>query len=218
MHWQRKRVRPVSSLISNPEDEDIEQVPVCLHCLFITVLPIHIFNTLSSRKKYDKQYLLPPSPLVTTVRACSPHPAFLHKRRQRGGLRTTSSPRLLVPNFQHSEETALSPVCKFNVRLNSASSDQQRETRRRDSGSSASQHEKPSIVKRWTHVAKGFGMGVCPWISESDLADALTFEEGQDLPEDHPLHEVVEFLNDWGVKDHERKHPQFLSNVSALLF
>ena len=113
-----------------------------------------------------------------------------------------------VPNLQ---------VQRAAQQLSSASSDQQRETRRRDSGSSASQHEKPSIVKQWTHVAKGFGMGVCPWISESDLADALTLEEGQDLPEDHPLHEVVEFLNDWGVKDHERKHPQFLSNVSALL-
>jgi hypothetical protein len=60
-------------------------------------------------------------------------------------------------------------------------------------------------------------MLICPWIAEEDLAQALAFKEGEVLPDDHPFQKIVHFLNRSEIRDHERKHPQFLTNVSVLL-
>jgi hypothetical protein len=59
-------------------------------------------------------------------------------------------------------------------------------------------------------------MFICPWIVEKELALGLTYEEGEDLPDDHPCQPLVHLLNSHGVKSYERKHPQFPANVSAL--
>ena len=95
--------------------------------------------------------------------------------------------------------------------------DQHQEIRQNDGGPGTSQQEERTIKNWWTHIAKVYGMLVCPWISETLLTKALTYEEGQVLPEDHSCQQIVEFFDKLEVKNHERKHPQFPPNVSALL-
>ena len=65
-----------------------------------------------------------------------------------------------------------------------------------------------------------YGMLDHPWVSEKELARALAYREGRELPDGHPCQPIVEHLNAWEVTDHERKHPQFSANVSlrSLLF
>lgn len=92
---------------------------------------------------------------------------------------------------------------------------QHRETKQRGSGSSTSRQEQ-LVERRWTHLAKIYGMMICPWISERQLAAALIYKEGEVLPEDHPCWDIVEFMDACEIKNDERKHPRFPANVSAL--
>ena len=72
------------------------------------------------------------------------------------------------------------------------------------------------VEKWWAHLAKFYGMVICLWISEEDLARALIYEEGQVLSENHPYEEIVDFLNECEIGTHDWKHPQFLPSVGVL--
>ena len=96
-------------------------------------------------------------------------------------------------------------------------SNQHQKTGQGDNGHGKLQQEQQGVVQQWTHIGKVYGMLVCPWISEPELATALTYKEGQDLPEDYHCQVIVQFLEEREIKNHERKHPRFLGSVSALL-
>ena len=121
---------------------------------------------------------------------------------------------------QHRDRPGPNPnVQRAAQRLGNTSSvsNQHQKTGQRDSGRGMSQQEQRAVAQQWTHIGKVYGMLVCPWISEPELATALTYEEGQDLPEDYHCQVIVQFLEEREIKNHERKHPQFLASVSALL-
>lgn len=82
--------------------------------------------------------------------------------------------------------------------------------------SGTSHREQRTIEKKWTHVAKIYGMLYSPWVPESALDQALCHEAGQELSEDDPDQELVQFLDDFDVSNCERKDPQFQTNVSLI--
>lgn len=69
----------------------------------------------------------------------------------------------------------------------------------------------------WAYQAKAYGMTHSPWVSEAGLKRALSFEGGQEVPEDDEDYALVNFLNKCKVSDGERKNPQFCAGVSSRL-
>ena len=100
-------------------------------------------------------------------------------------------------------------------RLRSASPalDQHQATDQRKGRSGASQQER-QINRRWTHLAKIYGILFGPWLSEPELDQVLCYAVGQDLPREYREEVLTQFLDNHEVCDDDRKDPRFRSNVS----
>lgn len=82
-----------------------------------------------------------------------------------------------------------------------------------DSRSHPSQPEQQAVERRWTHLAKQYGMLYYPWVSESVLSQALHSEADQHIPEGDPCSSLIQFFDEFGVGDCDKKHPQFQAKV-----
>jgi len=92
--------------------------------------------------------------------------------------------------------------------------DQPRVTRQTAGGSSTSRRVRGTTEKFWISVAKVYGMMFCPWASEPALRQALHCKPGEGGLGDDEVHELVEFLDEAGISEDDRRHPQFSANVS----
>lgn len=102
----------------------------------------------------------------------------------------------------------------LQLRDTSPTQGQSQEAEQETSRQAVSRPVKRATQMRWRHVAKVYGMSVSPWISETKLANCLSYEEGLDLSEDHSCYDLVNTLNVYVVKGDERRDPQFASNAS----
>jgi len=58
-------------------------------------------------------------------------------------------------------------------------------------------------------------MMLSPWVSEPVLSQALHCKLG-DEDSGGEVHELVDFLDGFGISDDDRRHPQFFANVSPV--
>lgn len=76
--------------------------------------------------------------------------------------------------------------------------------------------QKRTTEKKWTRVAKFYGIYNCPWVLEPQLVRVLHYEEGRDLPDGDPDQELLTFLEELEVSDRDRKDPRFQANASII--
>ena len=100
------------------------------------------------------------------------------------------------------------------LRNTSPVSDRHQDMERRGGRPRTSRQGQQTTEKQWTHIAKMYGMLYSPWVTEQKLDQALRYRAGQDLPEDNICRELVVFFDRYEVTTHERRDPQFQTNVS----
>jgi len=142
-----------------------------------------------------------------------PTPAHTQQRSNYGQL--SQQPSLQYRNRPTPNSSAQCATRQF--RNASPVPDQRQVSGQGDSGSGVSRQKQRMAKKKWTHIAKVYGMLYSPWVPEWQLERVLQYEVGQDLPEDSPDKEFVRFLDELEVGDRERKDPQFEANVSLTL-
>ena len=90
----------------------------------------------------------------------------------------------------------------------------QHHTRRQKDGQSSTSRQKRTTEKKWTRIAKFYGIYYCPWVLEERLTRVLQYDEGRELPEGDRDQELMGFLDELDVSDRDRKDSRFQANVS----
>ena len=59
-------------------------------------------------------------------------------------------------------------------------------------------------------------MSAAPWIAEADLTRGLGIAEGEKVPDDSDLSDLITVLEYCNIRNHERKDEWFRTNVSII--